>query len=323
MWGVMVEFEDHKILMLGLWGAVEAFGKYKNITVDDLYDFTQSSRKKFKLAEHLNKYIDFDMSQWYGDWKVSVDRYDTIIISSGIRGRDMVEFIRDRNPSARIIIYYENYYRPHERCAPEWYQGLGCEFYTFDPQNAKESNITFYHYFYPYLDIAMAIKNKCDDYPVEQDVFFLGMDDGRFTFIKQLASTFKSSSVRAQLLVVKSKHQKYAKGDQEWILQDRMDYGESVMRILKSRAILDIAIPNQSGITLRPMEAAFLGKKLITSNRDIVRYPFYNDKQVYIIQDESMPKIKEFLESDIVPASMDCMDEYTPAGWLNNFFVNR
>ena len=39
MWGVMVEFEDHKILMLGLWGAVEAFGKYKNIMVDDLYDF--------------------------------------------------------------------------------------------------------------------------------------------------------------------------------------------------------------------------------------------------------------------------------------------
>ena len=149
------------------------------------------------------------------------------------------------------------------------------------------------------------------------------MDDGRFTFIKQLASTFKSSSVRAQLLVVKSKHQKYAKGDQEWILQDRMDYGESVMHILRSRAILDIAIPNQSGITLRPMEAAFLGKKLITSNRDIVRYPFYNDKQVYIIQDESMPKIKEFLESDIVPASMDCMEEYTPAGWLNNFFVSR
>lgn len=323
MRGVMVEFEDHKILMLGLWGAVEAFGKYKNIMVDDLYDFTKSSRKKFKLAEHLNKYIDFDMSQWYGDWKVSVDRYDTIIISSGIRGRDMVEFIRDRNPSARIIIYYENYYRPHERCAPEWYQGLGCEFYTFDPKNAKESNINFYHYFYPYLDVAMAKKNMCYDYPLEQDVFFLGMDDGRFPFIKQLASTFKSLSVKAQLLVVKSKHQKYAKGDQEWILQDRMDYGDSVMRILRSRAVLDIAIPNQSGITLRPMEAAFLGKKLITSNRDIIRYPFYNDKQVYIIQDDSMPKIKEFLESDIVPASMDCMEEYTPAGWLNNFFVSR
>lgn len=318
-----MEFEEHKILILGLWGATEAFGKYKNITVANLYDFTQSSRNKFKLAEHLNKYISFDMSKWYGDWQASVGQYDTVIISSGIRGRDMVEFIRDRNPSARIIIYYENYYRHNERCAPERYQGLGCEFYTFDPENAKQSNIPFYHYFYPYLDIALDVKNKCDGLPLEQDVFFLGMDDGRFAFIKKLASTFNSLSVKAQLLVVKSKHQKYAKGDREWLLQDRMDYGESVVRILRSRAVLDIAIPNQSGITLRPMEAAFLGKKLITSNRDIVRYPFYNDKQVYIIQDESMPQIKEFLEKDIVPASIDCMEEYTPAGWLNKFFVSR
>lgn len=318
-----MEFEKHKILILGLWGAAEAFGKYKNITVANLYDFTKSSRNKFKIAEHLNKYLVFDMSQWYGDWKEIVDQYDTVIISSGIRGRDMVEFIRNRNPSARIIIYYENYYRQNERCSPERYQGLDCEFYTFDPENAKQSNIHFFHYFYPYLDIALDVRNKYEGISTEQDVFFLGMDDGRFAFIKKLAVTFKRLSVKAQLLVVKSKHQRYTKDDEEWILQDRMDYGESVVRILRSRAVLDVAIPNQSGITLRPMEAAFLGRKLITSNRDIVRYPFYDDKQVYIIQDESLPKIKEFLDTDIVPASADCMEEYTPEGWLDKFFAGQ
>ena len=138
---------------------------------------------------------------------------------------------------------------------------------------------------------------------------------------KKLAETFKEMSIEAQLLVVKSKHKKYAKADKKLILNDLMDYGESLDRILRSKAILDVVMPNQSGITLRPMEAIFLGKKIITTNRYITKYPFYNDKQVYVIRDESLPNIKEFLETEIDPVPLKVMEEYTPTGWLDRFFM--
>ena len=44
------------------------------------------------------------MNQWYGEWKYKVKDVDTVILSDGIRGRDVIEYIHEKNPDARITI---------------------------------------------------------------------------------------------------------------------------------------------------------------------------------------------------------------------------
>ena len=56
---------------------------------------------------------------------------------------------------------------------------------------------------------------------------------------------------------------------------------------------------NQVGLTIRTFEALHLKKKLITSNKNIMKYEFYTPNNIYVIDENSENKIpNEFFESD-------------------------
>lgn len=54
--------------------------------------------------------------------------------------------------------------------------------------------------------------------------------------------------------------------------------------IRKSRIVIDIEHPNQTGLTMRTIEMLGLNKKLITTNRDIINYNFYNNKNITVFE---------------------------------------
>ena len=63
----------------------------------------------------------------------------------------------------------------------------------------------------------------------------------------------------------------------------------------QSNCILDYNQEGQVGLTLRPMEALFLEKKLITNNKDIKNYDFYNPSNIFILGENNIEDIKEFI----------------------------
>lgn len=69
----------------------------------------------------------------------------------------------------------------------------------------------------------------------------------------------------------------------------------------KAEAVMDFPHPLQTGLTMRTAEAIGLGKKIITTNKDIVNYPFYDSRAICVVDDEN-PVIPEgFLNG--VPAA--------------------
>lgn len=61
---------------------------------------------------------------------------------------------------------------------------------------------------------------------------------------------------------------------------------EEVSSVLKeSHAVVDLQHPKQSGLTSRTIEALASGCILITSNRDIRNYEFFDDKVIYVMKD--------------------------------------
>ena len=60
---------------------------------------------------------------------------------------------------------------------------------------------------------------------------------------------------------------------------------QSYQFYLKGNIILDIAHPHQKRLSFRPYEAMGLRKKLITTNKDIANYDFYNPNNIFIIDD--------------------------------------
>ncbi len=67
----------------------------------------------------------------------------------------------------------------------------------------------------------------------------------------------------------------------------------------ESKVIIDCQMRNQIGLTIRTFEALHLKKKLITSNKNIMKYEFYTPNNIYIINDENKEKIpNEFFEKE-------------------------
>lgn len=88
----------------------------------------------------------------------------------------------------------------------------------------------------------------------------------------------------------------------------------------KSRIILDIHHPLQRGITMRTIEAIGAGKKVITTNKEISSYSFYNENN-FLVVDRNDPKITMgFLTSKYVSLSKHELDDLSLKGWLNFIF---
>ena len=79
----------------------------------------------------------------------------------------------------------------------------------------------------------------------------------------------------------------------------------------ESRAILDIAHPLQTGLTMRTIEVLFgIGRKLITTNKDIINYDFYNENNILIINRENLEIPKSFFEKEFIPYSKEFVESF-------------
>ena len=99
---------------------------------------------------------------------------------------------------------------------------------------------------------------------------------------------------------------------------------ESVGELVKrSRIILDIAKPGQAGLSFRFFEAMASRKKVITTNRSVVDYDFYNPANILVI-DEANPVIPErFITDPYVDVPETIYQKYTLQGWVENGFRIR
>lgn len=86
---------------------------------------------------------------------------------------------------------------------------------------------------------------------------------------------------------------------------------------MQSISILDIEHPLQTGLTMRSLETLGAKKKLITTNKNIVDYDFYNPENILVL-DRNEPKIREEFFYEPYKEIDDLIyKKYTLSGWLD------
>lgn len=84
----------------------------------------------------------------------------------------------------------------------------------------------------------------------------------------------------------------------------------------ESQIILDIEHPDQNGLTIRTLEALGAGKKLITTNSEIMSSDFY-DPNNHLVVDREKPNIPmAFIESNYKKPSSRVYENYDLRTWL-------
>lgn len=90
--------------------------------------------------------------------------------------------------------------------------------------------------------------------------------------------------------------------------------------VKKSNSIIDIEHPKQNGLTMRTIEMVGLNKKIITTNKNIQKYDFYNSSNIQIISREKTVIDISKLKSEYHPIPQSIYEKYSIGNWIEDVF---
>ena len=194
-----------------------------------------------------------------------------------------------------------------------YYRKNGIKLCTFDPQDAKQYNLTLLNQVFRNMHKNNAI--ECYDF------FFIGKDKGRSHFLEQLAQTLIQGGYRIKFLLLADKDTFYSPNGHLEFLSQSISYLTVLGLIAQSRVIVDITKSDQTGITLRVLEAAFAGKKILTNNKNVKHLDFYNNKNILILDDvmPSLRQLENFMQSEASFYDLNILSQYSIDEWIKYF----
>lgn len=164
-------------------------------------------------------------------------------------------------------------------------------------------------------------KPKNTELDYHYDVFFIGTDKNRNQYLNKLENIFKAQGISSLFYLVKSTGEKDKNDSKKIKYQKPVSYKELTYMLSKSKAIIDLVPEGQNGLTLRPLEALYYKKKLITNMKQIKEYDLYNPKNVFILGEDDISKMSSFIDQPYDSSLQSQLsEEYSEKQWLLNFY---
>jgi hypothetical protein len=216
----------------------------------------------------------------------------------------IVHFIKSINPAIRLILWYgDPVFRVFD---PNKLSNTLCEKWSFDKNDALKFGMRFNpQYFFDNMEMS-----KSD---IIYDILFVGRDKGRRHMIDSLEKEMLAADIKTYFYIVDN-NLKFRNS------RPIVPYEKYLTLLSKSKSILDIVQPGQSGLTFRPMESLFFRKKLITNDASIKTQDFYHPSNVFIVGENKVEDLKQFLATPFEDMPTDIIKYYDINSWLNRFF---
>jgi len=87
-----------------------------------------------------------------------------------------------------------------------------------------------------------------------------------------------------------------------------------------SNIVIDIEHPSQKGLTMRTIEMLASGRKLVTTNSEVINYDFYNKLNICVVDRHNPTVPKAFIEFEYTPVDPVIVSKYSLSSWLDNIF---
>ncbi len=268
-----------------------------------LYKHINAFLKPFRFMHQFLNLPFFHI--WYRkNIELLVKGYDIIILHDA-PGKQNNYFIKKITKAAdistRLYLYYWNKIDNLEQLKlnSRW------KILSFDWQDSKDQNLLYVGGFFD------AGLQNCSNSKNDFDVMFIGLNKGRFDDIRKIESALKERGIITMFKLVSNKYLFSSKYSRPKSYNDVLDL------VSKSKSILDITKKGQMGLTLRPYEAIFFQKKLITNNTQIRSYDFYDNRNIFVLDgDVNFDELKKFLNSEFIDYSEKKRSQYSISAWL-------
>lgn len=268
--------------------------KKKSFEVDYICDFPSNSTLLKALARINRKLIRGKVEKYYKENVLELinrNNYEYVFIIVGMTFSffpKMIEEIKNKTNSKIIMYQWDG--EKNIKFIKDFHK-YADTVYSFDRNDCEmNDNYTFLPLFYTdnYKKIGNEKKKK-----FEYDVSYIGTaHPKKIKLINEMSEILKKIFKRQFIFhYMPSKfkfyyHKVFSKEYRKIKLADlnleKLSFKETMNVFKKSRCILDAPQEGQTGLTIRTIECLGAKRKLITTNKDILNYDFYNPKNIYI-----------------------------------------
>lgn len=171
---------------------------------------------------------------------------------------------------------------------------------------------------------------SCNIQNPETDLFYItSYDQKRVAFIKLLTKRLLELQLRFQIMVIGKKSWKHQFKNLFMAIPENLHIVFSAKKVShkklpeyykNSRVLLDLTRENQYGLSFRIFEAMAMEKKIITDNKMIRNYDFYNPNNILVLNETCSNLSLSFFESPYEKIPKDVYLKYTLENWTDRVF---
>lgn len=191
---------------------------------------------------------------------------------------------------------------------------------TFDKKESIEYDMKFIPNFYIKENIVKTLN-------AEYDFFTVMKLDKRVFKLEKLAKKLQEKNKKYLFIVVKEDGKMADfKSDLLIISNKKISLEKNYEYIAKSKGIVEIGhekdkVGNfQGGLSFRIADAIGNKKKIITNYSFIKEYDFYDEKNIFVIENENYELDDKFLNSEYKEINLEIYEEYSDEKWIKKIF---
>jgi len=221
--------------------------------------------------------------------------------------RHYIEWIHKKYPDAQINFKYANMVGNARHLLPAQIPKY-VRVWTYDSYDSEKYGINLYksHMYFP-SDVKPLKEPVCD-------IFFVGRDKGRGDWLVELEKKLNQIGIITNFII--TANGKFS--ERKPYYKEEIDYSAVTDCLSESRAVLNVVMENQRGITVRDAEALFFGIKLITTNKYIKDWELYDPNNIFVLDNETdLQTLKEFLNKPVHKTDKILLDKHTVAGMID------
>lgn len=266
---------------------------------------------KITLAIKLyEKGISWPYLSLLGDWFQELREIKGIVFTANRETKPVLDYLARKWPEISLHLYYLNNIENEITRVNEW-QKYPCQIWTFDRKDSIQFGLRVIA-----QPICKENFKKMHALKIRQDIIFIGEDKKRLIDLLKLKKEWQAIGITTCFEITGTYPLNRTEGINYHYAQP-VPYQKVIEKHSQSNCILEIVQKGQESSTMRPIEAGFLKKKLITNNQSIKKEPYYNSNNIFILNENNHDQIKDFLDNKF-DDSID-FENYEIENWLKNF----
>lgn len=221
------------------------------------------------------------------------DVYDIVFCIKGdLLPNEFYKRLKTHNPNARYILYeYDDISKLEKQNFFEYFD----ELYSYNIDDCEK-------YGFKYLPMFVGDKKETHSDMKEIDVCFISSNNDK-NRLKTIKKIYEYNKNKFNFFIYI-----YSKTRINFFDYDiPLDFEKYCEIVAKSKAIVEIPVTGQTGPTTRCLDSVFSKTKVITTNKNIKKYPFYIEDNYFCLEDDyKIPH--DFLDSSYIDMGIVPLD---------------